>query len=169
MLVERFQSMVKTDYHQFHIDPVQSDSIPDGVYPEFTLAVFGGQSIRVGVGIRVGPVNLVLEMHDSPPPHAMPNGKTQSKGTCSTTTPAESSSGISTPAASTRPSPRHPTKPSLPQVNTATAFGSTWPTTEPEPAREIKTSQADKATVGTDKRESSLPVGRGQLLSYQGP
>ncbi|NMM85610.1 hypothetical protein B2J88_14730 [Rhodococcus sp. SRB_17] len=69
MLVERFQSVVKTDYHQFHIDPVQSDSIPDGIYPEFTLAVFGGQSIRVGVGIRVGPVNLVLEMHDSAPPY----------------------------------------------------------------------------------------------------
>lgn len=28
MLVERFQSVVKADYHQFHIAPLQSDSIP---------------------------------------------------------------------------------------------------------------------------------------------
>lgn len=162
MLVERFQSVVKTDYHQFHIDPVQSDSIPDGVYPEFTLAVFGGQSIRVGAGIRVGPVNLVLEMHDSPPPYVDAEWEDAVEGDLFYDNPGGvvvwhfQSSGFDqaipeTPGQTLTPPGKHrhrvriyargrdieydgpltgdPVEDYLIQM---------WPTTEPEPAREIK-------------------------------
>lgn len=67
MLVQRFQTVVATDYHQFLLDPADSEGIPSGVYPEFNLALFGGRTVRVNVGTRVGPVNLSLELHDSPP------------------------------------------------------------------------------------------------------
>lgn len=67
MLVERFEAVVPTDYHQFLLEPAQSDGIPHDKFPEFNLAVFGGQTVRVNVGTRAGPVNLALELHDSPP------------------------------------------------------------------------------------------------------
>lgn len=67
MLTERHRAVVPTDYHQFLIEPAESVPLPSGVHPETNLAVFGGQTLRVNVGTRVGPVNLELELHDSPP------------------------------------------------------------------------------------------------------
>ncbi|WCT06144.1 hypothetical protein [Rhodococcus qingshengii] len=162
MLVERFQSVVKTDYHQFHIDPVQSDSIPDGVYPEFTLAVFGGQSIRVGVGIRVGPVNLVLEMHDSPPPYVDAEWEDAVEGDLFYDNPGGVvvwhfySGGFDqaipeTPGQTLTPPGKHRYRVRIYACGRDIEYDGPlvgdpvedyliqmWPTTEPEPAREIK-------------------------------
>lgn len=162
MLVDQFQSVVQTDYHQFHIDPAQSDSIPDGVYPEFTLAVFGGQSIRVGVGIRVGPVNLVLEIHDSPPPYVDAEWEDAVEGDLFYDNPGGVvvwhfySGGFDqaipeTPGQTLTPPGKHRYRVRIyargrdieydgPLVGDPVEdyLIQMWPTTEPEPAREIK-------------------------------
>lgn len=67
MLIERHKTVVGTDYHQFVIEAGPPRQWIIGRHPEFPLAVFAEDSIFVRVGLRVGPVNVSVEVHDTPP------------------------------------------------------------------------------------------------------
>lgn len=67
MAIERRQSVIQTDYHQFTIEAGPPRELLHGQDPLFPLALFAGDILRVNVGIRCGPVNVAVELHDEPP------------------------------------------------------------------------------------------------------
>ncbi|MDJ0490306.1 hypothetical protein QNA24_28415 [Rhodococcus qingshengii] len=67
MTVERYQSVIDTDYHQFMIEAGPLRELIHGQDPDFPLAMFAGDLLRVNVGIKSGPVNVTVEIHESPP------------------------------------------------------------------------------------------------------
>lgn len=67
MTVRRYQSVIETDYHQFTIEAGPLRELIHGQYPNLPLGMFAGDIIRVNVGIRYGPVNVTIEVHDTPP------------------------------------------------------------------------------------------------------
>lgn len=66
MLVERYRTVVMTEYHLLEISTDQHREIINGQYPEFNLALFAEDQLYVRVGVRYGPVNVDLEVHESP-------------------------------------------------------------------------------------------------------
>lgn len=67
MVVKRYHSVIETDYHQFTIEAGPLRELIHGQYPNLPLAMFADDIIRVNVGIRYGPVNVTIEVHDTPP------------------------------------------------------------------------------------------------------
>jgi hypothetical protein len=64
LAIGRYQSVVQTDYHQFTIEAGPPRELIHGHDPLFPLALFAGDILRVNVGIRSGPVNVTVELHD---------------------------------------------------------------------------------------------------------
>lgn len=69
MLIASYQEVVTTDYGSFEFSPEYPRDVIYGHHPEFDLAVFAQETLRVKVGVRYGPVNVELEIHDSPTPY----------------------------------------------------------------------------------------------------
>ncbi|WP_139281937.1 hypothetical protein [Rhodococcus zopfii] len=66
MTVERHQAVIDADYHQFMIEAGPPRELIHGRYPELALAIFAEDTISVKVGIKGGPVNVVVEVHEEP-------------------------------------------------------------------------------------------------------
>lgn len=62
-----YRQRIVTDYHQFTISSIALPEIIPEQYPEFSLAVFGDEIVRVQVGVRHGPVDVQLEVYDQDP------------------------------------------------------------------------------------------------------
>ncbi|GAA3136976.1 MULTISPECIES: hypothetical protein [Rhodococcus] len=67
MTIERHQSVIDTDYHQFMIEAGPLRELIHGQNPDFPLAMFAGDLLRVNVGVKSGPVNVTVEVHHTPP------------------------------------------------------------------------------------------------------
>lgn len=66
MAVQRHRAVIETDYHQFLIEAGPPRELIHGRYPELPLAIFAEDTISVKVGIKAGPVNVAVEVHDTP-------------------------------------------------------------------------------------------------------
>ena len=64
---QRHQSVIDTDYHQFMIEAGPPRELIRGQYPEFPLALFADDLLRVRVGVKSGLVNVTAEVHDDDP------------------------------------------------------------------------------------------------------
>ncbi|MFD3426836.1 hypothetical protein [Nocardia fluminea] len=67
MLIDRYAKTFETEYHQFLLDPDCTHEVINGQFPEFPLAIFADETVRVQVGTRAGPVAVEVEVHDSSP------------------------------------------------------------------------------------------------------
>lgn len=70
MLLTAHAAQVMTEYHQFSVGTPLLPELIHGQHPEVNLALFGGEVVRVNVGVRYGPVNVRMEVHDRAPQHA---------------------------------------------------------------------------------------------------
>ncbi|MFF1945974.1 hypothetical protein ACFVWF_27950 [Rhodococcus qingshengii] len=52
MTIERHQSVIDTDYHQFMIEAGPLRELIHGQNPDFPLAMFAGDLLRVNVGVK---------------------------------------------------------------------------------------------------------------------
>ncbi|MDV6297404.1 hypothetical protein [Rhodococcus aetherivorans] len=66
MTVQRHRAVIETDYHQFLIEAGPPRELIHGRYPELPLAIVAEDTISVKVGIKAGPVNIAVEVHDTP-------------------------------------------------------------------------------------------------------
>ena len=66
MLTARYEAVVETEFHTFGLMPDDPRDIVNGQYPEFSLAIFAEDVIFVRVGVKSGPVEVAVEMHDRP-------------------------------------------------------------------------------------------------------
>lgn len=66
MTVERQRRVIETDYHQFLIEAGPPRELVHGRYPQLPLGIFAENTISVKVGIKAGPVNVMVEVHDTP-------------------------------------------------------------------------------------------------------
>lgn len=66
MLTARYQAVVETDFHTFGLMPNNPRDVINGQYPEFSLAIFAEDVVFVKVGVKSGPVDVAVEMHDEP-------------------------------------------------------------------------------------------------------
>lgn len=66
MTVQRYRAVIETDYHQFFVEAGPPRELIHGRYPELPLGIFAEDTISVKVGIKAGPVNVTVEVHDTP-------------------------------------------------------------------------------------------------------
>lgn len=66
MLTARHERVVETVSHSFGLMTDNPRDVINGQYPEFSLAIFAEDVIFVKVGVRSGPVDVAVEMHDEP-------------------------------------------------------------------------------------------------------
>ncbi|MFD3702511.1 hypothetical protein ACFWUP_05140 [Nocardia sp. NPDC058658] len=80
MLVDSHRKVVGTEYHQFLLAPDCNRELINGQYPELPLAIFADDTVVILVGTRAGPVNVELQIHDSPPRYDDADGEDAAEG-----------------------------------------------------------------------------------------
>lgn len=66
MLAARYEAVIETEFHTFGLMTDNPRDVINEKYPEFSLATFAEDAIFVKVGVRSGPVEVAVEMHDRP-------------------------------------------------------------------------------------------------------